>query len=294
MILDQPGKIADRLYILGHMGLPVFLYDDRFPVLFDAGMTFMGPRYLKELQIHLGNTGHLSYLFLTHSHFDHCGAAPFLQRKIPGLKVGAHPLAAEVFRKPGAVRLIRSLSQEAERKFPPPGGEDVSFRPPEVDLPLRGEEVIDLGEDQLRVIATPGHTRDGLSFYLPQAKTLVPGEVMGYYGRKRIFQPVFLTGYQDTCASLKKLQALEVDFLLLGHYYMLSGREARRFMDKALEPNQRFRERIERELGKARGSQEEVVRRIFEEDYDPACTPHGEKPYLLNLAAMVKTVALGK
>ena len=45
----------------------------------------------------------LRYIFLTHAHFDHSGACPYLKRNIKGLQVGTHPPAAETFRKPNVV-----------------------------------------------------------------------------------------------------------------------------------------------------------------------------------------------
>ncbi len=99
MIKESAGKISDGLYALGNPALPAYLLMGKAPVLFDAGMTFMGPSYLRDLKKYLGDANRLVYKFLTHSHFDHSGAAPFLKRNIPGLKVAASKLAAEVFKR---------------------------------------------------------------------------------------------------------------------------------------------------------------------------------------------------
>ena len=137
MIKESTGKICEGIYALGNPDLPAFLFRGEIPVLFDAGMTFMGPIYLQELKTYLGDAGKLRYLLLTHSHFDHCGGAPFLKRKIPGLKIGTSRLAAEVFQRPSAVQLIQSLNQYVEDQFNSPNrGEDVSFHSLEVDLVL--------------------------------------------------------------------------------------------------------------------------------------------------------------
>jgi len=66
--------------------MPAFLLTSKTPVLFDAGVTAMGPQYLKDISTHLGNTDRLAYILLTHSHFDHCGACPFLKRRYKALR----------------------------------------------------------------------------------------------------------------------------------------------------------------------------------------------------------------
>ena len=151
------------------LSLPIFFMGET-PVLFDAGMTFMGPFYLQELKKYLGDANRLAYLFLTHSHFDHSGAAPFLKKNIPGLKVAASNLAAEIFRRPNAIQLIQSLSKGMEEAYQSQIGDvDVTFRGLELDRTLEDGDEIELEDGtKIQVIATPGHTRDAVSYYIPR------------------------------------------------------------------------------------------------------------------------------
>ena len=57
MIKESSGKISDRLCAIGNPSLPAFLLLGKKPALFEAGMTFMGPAYLKELKTYLGDAG---------------------------------------------------------------------------------------------------------------------------------------------------------------------------------------------------------------------------------------------
>jgi hypothetical protein len=74
MILEQTGKICDDLYSIGYHFIPAFLLMSTPPVLFDAGLTIAGPRYLENLREYLGNTDRLGYIFLTHSQTKHTGS----------------------------------------------------------------------------------------------------------------------------------------------------------------------------------------------------------------------------
>ena len=294
MIKESAGKISDDLYALGNPGLPAYLLIGKTPVLFDAGMTFMGPTYLQDLKKYLGDPSRLAYDFLTHSHFDHSGAAPFLKKNIPGLKVVASKLAAEVFKRPNAVQLIQSLSQGMEEAFKSQiGGADVTFRGLELDRTLEdGDEIVLQDGTRIQAIATPGHTRDAVSYYIPKLKALVCGEAVGSLDRNLEVRSVFLSSCNDYLTSLEKLQDLEIEILLMGHAHVLTEGDARGIVARAIEATRAFKKRIEEELGFYKGDQEGVVKKIFREDYvEKKLIQQDERPYLINLTAQVKAIA---
>ena len=293
MIKESKGKISEEFYALGSPALPSYLLMGKEPVLFDSGMTVMGPLYLRNLKKSLGDPNRLSYLFLTHSHFDHAGSAPFLKRKIPGLKVAAGKLAADIFKRPNAIQLIQSLSRPMEEKFKTQiGEEDVTFRGLELDRVLEDGEEIGLEDGTVvRVITTPGHTRDTVCYYIPKLKTLVGGEAVGSFDRQFNVRPVFLSSYDDYLSSLEKLRNLKIDLLLLGHHFAITE-DAQGMIPKAIEATQAYGKRIEEELKAAGGSQEAVVKKVFQEDYvERKLINQEERPFLINLTAQVKAVA---
>jgi glyoxylase-like metal-dependent hydrolase (beta-lactamase superfamily II) len=264
------------------------------PILFDAGMTFMGPSYLKDLKKCLGDVNRLAFNFLTHSHFDHSGAAPFLKRNIPGLKVIASKLAAEVFKRPNAIQLIQSLSKRMEEAFRSQiGGADVTFRGLELDRTLEdGDEIVLEDGTKIQAIATPGHTRDAVSYYVPRLRALVCGEAVGSLDRNLEVRSVFLSSYNDYLTSLEKLQDLEIEILLMGHAHVLTEGDVRGIVVRAIEATRAFKKRIEQEMDFYKGDQEEVVQKIFREDYvEKKLIQQDERPYLINLTAQVKAIA---
>jgi glyoxylase-like metal-dependent hydrolase (beta-lactamase superfamily II) len=297
MIIEKAGKIVEGLYALADIDLPAWLVTAETPALFDAGITFMGPAYFKEIRQVLGNESRLRWLFITHAHFDHSGTAPYLKRRIPGLKVAASRLASEIFKKPNAVNLIQSLSRDFEEEHKAlVGSENVFFDALAVDRILEDGETVDLGGGwTFQVIATPGHTRDGVSFYFPGIKALICGEAAGVPDRNFRIHPEFLASYKDYVASLEKLASLDVEIIMLSHFYVLTGTDARGYMKKSLESTFAFAERIRGYLTESGGNQESVVTRIFKEDHlDTGAIQQAERPYLINLAAKVKAVAENK
>ena len=293
MVKESQGRITEEFYALGNPGLPAYLLMGKSPVLFDSGMTFMGPLYLQDLKKYLGDPNRLTTLFLTHSHFDHVGSAPFLKRNIPGLKIAAGKSAADILKRPNAIQLIQSLSKPMEEKFKSQLGDvEVTFRGLDLDRVLEDGEEIQLEDGTtIQVISTPGHTRDTVCYYIPRLKALVGGEAAGNFNRQFDVRPVFLSSYDDYLSSLEKLKNLKIDVLLLGHHYALTE-DAQEMIPKAIEATRAFGRRIEDELKAAGGNQEAAVKRIFQEDYvEKKLINQEERPFLINLAAQVKAIA---
>jgi 2-aminobenzoylacetyl-CoA thioesterase len=297
MIQESSGKISEDLYALGCPEFPSYLRRGKTPVLFDSGPTFMGPRYVRELKVQMGDSVSPAYLFLTHSHYDHAGSAPFLKRNIPDLKVGAGKSAAEIFQRPSAIRVIQDLSREMEEKFGgQTEGKDVIFRGLELDLTLGdGDEIFLEDGTKIEVIATPGHTRDSVSYYLPASRTLFCGEAVAGLDRKGGVRPTFLSSYRDHIASLKRLQKLDVRMLLMGHYLVFTPPEAQEMVSRSIEAAESHKNRIEKGLALLNGDREALVQTIFQKDFvEDKLINQEENPFLINLRAQVKAIAEGK
>jgi len=296
VILEQTGKICDGLYGTGYHFIPAFLLTSPAPVLFDAGVAAMGPRYLSDIGTILGSTDALHYLLLTHSHYDHCGAAPFLKKKIPALRIGAESHAADVLQKPSAVQLMRALNDNFAHVFSDVIGTDyIPFDPVVVDVILKEGDEPDLGGGwSVRVLETPGHTRDSLSYYIPRIKALIAGEAGGVFHNGCI-QPEFSSSYSDYVTSLEKMAALDVEVLALAHQRILTGEDAGAYLKDSLSATVFFKTRIEEYLDRFNGDREKTVEAIAAEDYDDTVQmQQDKKSFLLNLEAKVRVVADGR
>ena len=163
MIIQKNGFIKDNLYLLGAPELPAYFVDADEPAIFDAGAALFGQTYINRIRKILKNRSP-RYLFLTHSHYDHCGSVAQLKSAFPDLIVAASKKAKENFTRPKVIEGIKTLndfiSANADAlniKVKKP----VAFQPFEVDLTVSEGDSIQLSPDvTLTIIETPGHTRD--------------------------------------------------------------------------------------------------------------------------------------
>ncbi|BBO67483.1 MBL fold hydrolase [Desulfosarcina alkanivorans] len=293
MIVDRIGKIDRGVYMVGHRAMPVFLVDGDRPALFDAGLAFLGPEYVRQVQRILGNR-QPAWCFLTHSHFDHCGAVAYLKARFPRMKVVCSQKAARVFGRPNAISLISDLNRFAAGLAADlgvdPGNTD--FEPFHVDVTAGEGDRFEISTDVfVRVMETPGHTWDFLSYSIPRRKLLVPSEALGTPDESGYIVTDCLVDYDVHYQSMERLAELDVETLCLGHIYACTGSDARRHMTESLAQSRRFFKMVTTLLEAEAGNIPAVMKRVKAYEWDgKAGLRQPEPAYVLNLEARVNTV----
>ena len=104
------------------------------------------------------------------------------------------------------------------------------FRPFEVKRVLENGERLNLGSGlSVQVIATPGHTWDFLSYYIPERKILIASEAVGCADTTGYVVTEFLVDFEVYLESLTRLAALDVEVLCPGHRLVYTGPEVADF-----------------------------------------------------------------
>lgn len=300
MIIETLGHIRNELYYLGITECPIFLLDGPQPVIFDAGVTCAGKIYLEAIRTVLGDR-QPSFLFLTHVHWDHCGAVSYLKDVFPSMKVAASTLAAGTLKRPNALALIKRLNEVTTDRLSSLPGLDTSllvtqpFCPFEIDIELKDNQVMNLGGGRaLEILATSGHTQDHFSFYLPDERILIAGEAAGVCYGSGIVSTEFVSDYDAYLSSLNRLAALETEVFCQGHYRNLAGREEIKvFFEQSIQSTTGFKVRVLELLDEEAGSIDRVVERLKIERYDIIPAPKQPEPaYRLNLKAQVAHLAV--
>ena len=298
MIFRTTGRVTGRLYVTGFPWSPSYLFASGRPVLFEAGFHCMGRHYERDIKGVLGSR-EPELLFLTHVHYDHSGATAYLKKVFPSMKIAGSARAAGIMKRPNAVKLMERLSANMVGLAEKVAGVDPDllirepFQPFEIDMVLEGEEIIRLGDETLvRVISTPGHTSDLLSYYMPDEKVLVATESSGLLWQNGTIGTEFLVDFDTYMASLTRLASLDVSILCQGHHFVFTGDDVEKFFDRSIEAAYRFKSDVEELLAAEDGSVDRVVALMKAREYDvnPG-VKQPEQAYLLNLRARVSHLA---
>jgi 2-aminobenzoylacetyl-CoA thioesterase len=298
LIFKQTGQVKDILYVAGLAWSPVYLLATEEPALFEAGFHCAGRLYEEGIKSVI-NGRNPKILFLTHVHWDHCGATTYLKKIFPGLKVAASMRSADIVKRPNAQALMEKLSQDVISLVARIEGVDRgkliedSFEPFEVDIILEDGQVFDIGGGlTVQVFATPGHTRDMFSYYIPEKRILFATESAGVLDQTNQLIPEFLVDYDLYMMSLKRLASLDVDILCQGHHFVFVGDDVKKFFDLSFKASEQFQKDVQELLKSEGGSIERVVYLMKAKQYDTnKGVKQSEQSYLLNLTARVTHLA---
>lgn len=209
-----------------------FLLDDgKTAVLYDTGFGFTGCKIAANIQKALGSRS-LDYILLTHSHYDHVLATPYITSVYPNAKVIAGEYAAQIFRRPSAKAVMRELDRKAAIKHSMTDYEDLIDQL-KVDLTVQDGDRFRCGDFVFEAIALPGHTKCSMGFYLPAHKLLLGSETLGVYFGNNTYLPFFLVGYQLTLDAFEKVKKLEIEKFLLPHYGVVDQEEAQTYLESS-------------------------------------------------------------
>ncbi|MCL2546713.1 MAG: MBL fold metallo-hydrolase [Oscillospiraceae bacterium] len=201
--------------------------------LIDCGMIFCADATIKKVKDALDGRS-LDYILFSHTHYDHIGALPFFRQAFPQVKGVTTEVGATVLLKDTPRRVIRELSQIAAQNHGVMVGDysDDAFC---ADVIVKDGDCIDLGGLTVQIIETPGHTRDSLSFFVPELGILCLNETTGVLLPDGNVYVCYLTGYQDAINAIERCRKLPYKHLSLPHRGIVDGAEAENYFDKALQ-----------------------------------------------------------
>ena len=206
--------------------------------LYDVGMCCFADKTIENIKGELEGTGRsLDYVFLSHSHYDHMGALPYILKEWPDAVVCASEKTKKVFQSQGARSLIRKMGENAARQY---GVDDktIIVDGVRVDQVLKDGETVSLGITQSGVecsvlaLETKGHTDCCLSYLILPEKILLCSESCGVVIGPDVIEVSALKSFDETVETAQRLKSLEMNHLYSQHYGMVPDWFRYEFFDR--------------------------------------------------------------
>ncbi len=143
--------------------------------IYDCGMAYCSDGVISDIEDKLKEIGHekLDKIILSHSHYDHIGALPYILDRWPCATVIGGKKLVKVFASDRAKATMERLGKAARDKYIPgeaskPESERMVIRTDNlrVDQVLEDGDIFDIGKYEVTAIHTPGHTDCSFSYYL--------------------------------------------------------------------------------------------------------------------------------
>jgi len=246
MRVKKPGRIRDNLWFLGWEDSCVYLLVGRDgSILINGGVSGLVPDLLQQFGEFGVDVSRINAILCLHSHFDHVGILPYIRRRYPHIAIYASARARRLFTKPRVIDAINAANRYVIEKR----GLADRCRPFElewsgdIDCETVGEgDRIDLGDLEILIYESPGHSPCSISAYVPRLNLLFPSEAGGLPWRNKIIA-YGTSNFSDFERSLRRLNNLEVRYLCSDHYGWVSGDEARDFIGASIQ-EARWRRRL--------------------------------------------------
>jgi 2-aminobenzoylacetyl-CoA thioesterase len=279
MRVRKPGKVREGLWFLGSEESCVYLLEGGdHSMIVSGGMAYLVPDMLSQFQeFHIDET-QIKGLLILHSHFDHVGIIPFFKRRHPELKIYASERAWEILETPKSITTINDFSRSVAQRM---GREqaygiyDLDWREDISGTAVHEGDSLDLGNLEVRIIETPGHSSCALSAYVPELKTLFASDSVGIPYKDMLIASgnSNFTEYQR---SLEKLKDLDVEYACADHYGYMVGEEAGSIVEDTIRNAREFRTSVEdiyRRNGNIEATAREMINSFYEGNIDYLISP---------------------
>ena len=200
------SKLSDNITVISHQqSSNIYYLDFAKKILIDTGHYLDRDEILSDFANAGINIGAIDYLLVTHAHVDHVGNCAYMQQHNPNMHIvvsDSHDYFLNHLNEFNAVEGIDSIAE-----------------PYQTDMVVSdGARICITDTDYIECIMTPGHTTDGISFWLPTQQLLFSGDTIysGIVPQLDIYQPLPLA-LRLLTESYQRLQALPIRMICPGH-----------------------------------------------------------------------------
>ena len=274
----------------GNGGESILIFGSEKTLLYDCGMAYCGKYTVENIKNKLAEKGRdtLDYVILSHSHYDHMGALPYIRKAFPNVLVHGGEKAAQIFEKPSAKALMKELGTSARDLFMPGSEEEILVEGIAIDVPLKDGDEISLGDITIKAMVTKGHTDCSMSYAFEPMKLLFASESTGLLEGKEYVHTPFLKDCNDAIESRERCKAYAPEYMSLPHFGMLP----KDFIDKyweMLEEATETKKAFIKSMADEGLNPDEMLERYTEKYWDPEMEDiQPMDAFIINSKAIIK------
>ncbi len=222
----------------GHGGEAILFSGTEKTALLDCGNSYCGNQTVENLKEALAGRP-LDYILLSHSHYDHIGALPYIKMAYPEALVLGAENAARILPRPGARKVMKELGEASRDMYEPGCTVEIITDGLEVNEIVGDGHILDLGGRNIRIMETKGHTDCSLSFVVEPDSILFASESTGILESIDYIHTPILKGFENAMISFEKCRNCGVKHISLPHFGLIPE-----------EFNERYWELYQREIDK--------------------------------------------
>ena len=203
-------KVTDGIYSYIWAGVfenncNSFYFGEPLNILFDPGLKNYTDMLLKKMESDGIDIERISYVINSHSHPDHLeGTVNFTKYDIPA---AMHK---------DEIKFYQELGPEFFKMM------GMTF--PEIKFEIELEEgILQIGETELKVFKTPGHSPGSVCIYWEEKKALVCGDLIFDNSFGRVDFPGGSAKLLKE--SILRISELDIEYLLPGHMEIITGKK---------------------------------------------------------------------
>jgi 2-aminobenzoylacetyl-CoA thioesterase len=229
----------------------------------------------------------VDYIFLSHSHYDHVGALPYVLDRWPQTKVCASEKTKYIFSREGAIKLMKELGEAARDEYTDSKAE-IRTDGLRVDIVLADNDTIKLGKETVRALETKGHTDCSMSYAVEPQKVLFTSESTGVVvPQKAYVSSEILKSMADSLAACDKCEAYAPEIIICPHYGVVPKVFNKEYF-KSMKADAERKKALVKEFADRGMNEEEILEAYRDKLYEP-----GEQPlsaFLENAANVIRVM----
>lgn len=217
---EFPSKIIR--VTAGSGGEALLVLGSEETALIDCGMAYCKDGLIKNIREALKpENRYVDKIFLTHTHYDHIGALPYVLEEWPNSIVFGAEHCKKVFSSVNAREKIKELGEIAAVKYTGVNKEPIKTSGLCIHQVLEDESKISLGNEYIVALVTKGHTDCSVTYVLEPDSIMFTSESTGVIQSPDFMHVSILKSYKDSMESLEKCRNYNPRHIISPHYGMV-------------------------------------------------------------------------